>query len=32
HQRVAVPVEVRERPPMRTIPEYRRRFGKELAV
>jgi glucosyl-3-phosphoglycerate synthase len=32
HQRVAVPVEVRERPPMRTIPAYRRRFGKELAV
>jgi glucosyl-3-phosphoglycerate synthase len=32
HQRVAVPVEVRERPPMRSIPAYRTRFGIELAV
>ena len=32
HQRVAVPVEVRERPPMRTVPAYRARFGTELAV
>jgi glucosyl-3-phosphoglycerate synthase len=32
HRRVAVPVEVRERPPMRSIPAYRTRFGKELAV
>jgi glucosyl-3-phosphoglycerate synthase len=32
HRRVAVPVEVRERPPMRSITAYRTRFGKELAV
>jgi glucosyl-3-phosphoglycerate synthase len=32
HRRVAVPVEVRERPPMRSIPAYRTRFGTELAV
>jgi glucosyl-3-phosphoglycerate synthase len=32
HRRVAVPVEVRERPPMRSIPAYRSRFGTELAV
>ncbi|HEY5011289.1 MAG TPA: glucosyl-3-phosphoglycerate synthase [Acidimicrobiia bacterium] len=32
HQRVAVPVEVRERPPMRTIPAYRARFGRELTA
>jgi glucosyl-3-phosphoglycerate synthase len=32
HRRVAVPVEVRERPPMQSIPAYRTRFGKELAV
>jgi glucosyl-3-phosphoglycerate synthase len=32
HHRVTVPVEVRERPPMRTVAAYRARFGKELAV
>jgi glucosyl-3-phosphoglycerate synthase len=32
HERVSVPVEVRERPPIRTIPAYRARFGRELAV
>jgi glucosyl-3-phosphoglycerate synthase len=32
HRRVAVPVEVRERPPMRTVPAYRARFSRELAV
>jgi glucosyl-3-phosphoglycerate synthase len=32
NRRVALPVEVRERPPMRSIPAYRTRFGKELAV
>jgi glucosyl-3-phosphoglycerate synthase len=32
HRRVTVPVEVRERPPMRSIPAYRARFGRELAV
>jgi glucosyl-3-phosphoglycerate synthase len=32
HRRVAIPVEVRERPPMRSIPAYRTRFGIELAV
>ena len=32
HERVAVPVEVRERPPMRTIPAYRSRFGRELTA
>ena len=32
HTRVTVPVEVRERPPMRSIPAYRTRFGRELAV
>jgi glucosyl-3-phosphoglycerate synthase len=32
HERVSVPVEVRERPPMRSIAAYRSRFGKELAV
>jgi glucosyl-3-phosphoglycerate synthase len=31
HQRVEVPVEVRERPPIRSIPAYRARFGQELA-
>jgi hypothetical protein len=29
---VRVPVEVRERPPMRTVPAYRARFRRELAV
>ena len=28
----SVPVEVRERPPMRTIPAYRTRFGRELTA
>jgi glucosyl-3-phosphoglycerate synthase len=32
HRQVAVPVEVRERPPMRSIAAYRSRFGRELAV
>jgi glucosyl-3-phosphoglycerate synthase len=32
HHRVAVPVEVRERPPMRTVPAYRARFGRELTA
>jgi glucosyl-3-phosphoglycerate synthase len=32
HARVAVPVEVRERPPMRTIAAYRARFGRELTA
>ena len=32
HQRVSVPVEVRERPPIRTVPAYRTRFGKELTA
>jgi glucosyl-3-phosphoglycerate synthase len=32
HERVSIPVEVRERPPIRTIPAYRARFGRELAV
>jgi glucosyl-3-phosphoglycerate synthase len=32
HRRVTVPVEVRERPPMRTIPAYRARFGRELTA
>jgi glucosyl-3-phosphoglycerate synthase len=32
HQRVAVPVEVRERPPMQTIPAYNKKFGRELTA
>ncbi|MDQ1467041.1 MAG: glucosyl-3-phosphoglycerate synthase [Actinomycetota bacterium] len=32
HHRIAVPVEIRERPPMNTIPSYNARFGRELAV
>jgi glucosyl-3-phosphoglycerate synthase len=32
HTRVTVPVEVRERPPMCTIPAYRTRFGRELTA
>lgn len=32
HERVAVAVEVRERPPIRTIPAYRARFGRELTA
>jgi glucosyl-3-phosphoglycerate synthase len=32
HERVAVPVEVRERPAIRTIPAYRARFGRELTA
>ncbi|HEX4490112.1 MAG TPA: glucosyl-3-phosphoglycerate synthase [Acidimicrobiia bacterium] len=32
HRPVRVPVEVRERPPMRTVPAYRARFRRELAV
>ena len=32
HARVAVPVEVRERPPMCTIPAYHARFGRELTA
>lgn len=32
HQRVDIPVEIRERPPMRTIPAYRARFGRELTA
>jgi glucosyl-3-phosphoglycerate synthase len=32
HERVSVPVEVRERPPMRTVPAYRARFGRELTA
>jgi glucosyl-3-phosphoglycerate synthase len=32
HQRVGIPVEIRERPPMRTIPAYRARFGRELTA
>jgi glucosyl-3-phosphoglycerate synthase len=32
HQRVDIPVEVRERPPMRTVPAYRARFGRELTA
>ena len=32
HQRVTVPVEVRERPPMRTIPMYNKKFGRELTA
>ena len=32
HERVSVPVEVRERPPMRSIPAYRTRFGRELTA
>lgn len=32
HERVSVPVEARERPPMRTVPAYRARFGRELTA
>ena len=32
HERVTVPVEVRERPPMRTIPAYNKKFGHELTA
>jgi glucosyl-3-phosphoglycerate synthase len=32
HQRVALPVEVRERPPIRTVAAYRARFGRELTA
>jgi glucosyl-3-phosphoglycerate synthase len=32
HERVVVQVEVRERPPIRTIPAYRARFGRELTA
>jgi glucosyl-3-phosphoglycerate synthase len=32
HQRIAVPVEVRERPPIQTVPAYRARFGRELTA
>jgi len=32
HQPVSVPVEVRERPPMRTVAAYRARFGRELTA
>ena len=32
HQRLGIPVEVRERPPMRSIPAYRARFGRELTA
>jgi hypothetical protein len=27
-----VPVEVRERPPMLTVPAYRAKFGRELSA
>ena len=32
HDEVLVPVEVRERPPMLTIPAYRTKFGRELTA
>jgi glucosyl-3-phosphoglycerate synthase len=32
HREHLVPVEIRERPPMLTIPAYRQKFGRELAV
>jgi glucosyl-3-phosphoglycerate synthase len=32
HHRITTSVEVRERPPMRSVPAYRARFGRELAV
>jgi glucosyl-3-phosphoglycerate synthase len=32
HQRVDIPVEIRERPPMRIVPAYRARFGRELTA
>lgn len=32
HERVAVPVEVRERPPMCSVPAYHARFGRELTA
>jgi glucosyl-3-phosphoglycerate synthase len=32
HEKVLVPVEARERPPMLTVPEYREKFGHELTA
>ena len=32
YEEIVVPVEVRERPPMATIPEYRAKFPKELSA
>ena len=32
HEKVLVPVEARERPPMITIPAYRAKFGRELTA
>jgi glucosyl-3-phosphoglycerate synthase len=32
HEEVIVPVEIRERPPMMTLPEYRAKFDRELAT
>jgi glucosyl-3-phosphoglycerate synthase len=32
HEPVLVPIEVRERPPMITVPAYRAKFGRELSA
>jgi len=32
HEKVLVPVEARERPPMLTVPAYREKFGRELTA
>jgi glucosyl-3-phosphoglycerate synthase len=32
HERIEVPVEVRENPPMLTIPEYRAKFDRKLTA
>jgi glucosyl-3-phosphoglycerate synthase len=32
HDQLLIPVEVRERPPMMTIPAYRAKFGRELSA
>jgi hypothetical protein len=32
HEKVLVPVEARERPPMLTMPAYREKFGHELTA
>ena len=32
HSEVLVPVEIRERPPMITVPAYRAKFGRELSA
>jgi len=32
HQAERVAVEIRERPPMITVPAYRARFGRELSA